>query len=133
MAANVDEPKYDAMSAELKDIIRAEDKDQVYIDCKGRFPADVEGVSFEYFPKNRAIPSLFFPFNGGNYQSPLVALKVKINLQIKIFLIYFYFVVKVTPVTRGTLLHIECRAWFEGVTHSGRDKDGLMQFEVLVR
>ena len=77
-AANVDDPEYDAMSEELKEIIRtAGDADQVYIDCKGRFPADVEGVSLEYFPANRAIPSYFFPFSGGNYQSPLVAVKVK--------------------------------------------------------
>ena len=77
MAANVDEPEYAAMSAGLKDIIRSENKDQVYIDCRGRFPADVEGMSLEYFPKNRAIPSFYFPFSGGNYQSPLVAIKVK--------------------------------------------------------
>ena len=114
-AADVDKPEYNAMSAELKQIIRNEgDKDQVYIDCKGRFPADVEGVSLVYFPSNRAIPSFYFPFSGGNYQSPLVA-------------------VKVTPATKGALIHIECRAWFEGVIHSGKEKAGLTQFEVLVR
>jgi len=114
-AANVDDPEYDAMTEELKEIIRTSgDADQVYIDCKGRFPADVEGVGLEYFPANRAIPSYFFPFSGGNYQSPLVA-------------------VKVAPVLKGTLIHIECRAWFEGVVHSGKEKAGLTQFEVLVR
>jgi len=114
-AADVDAPEYKDMSEELKEIIRTSgDADQVYIDCKGRFPADVEGVGLEYFPANRAIPSYFFPFSGGNYQSPLVA-------------------VKVTPVIKGALVHIECRAWFEGVIHSGKEKAGLTQFEVLVR
>ena len=79
-AANVDAPEYKDMSEELKEIIRTSgDTDQVYIDCKGRFPADVEGVNLTYFPANRAIPSYFFPFSGGNYQSPLVAVKVKQN------------------------------------------------------
>ena len=76
-ASNINNPEYDEMSDELKDIIRtAGDKDQVYIDCKGRFPADLDGMSLEYFPKNRAIPTFYFPFRGGNYQSPLVAVKV---------------------------------------------------------
>ena len=82
-AANVDDPEYDAMTEELKEIIRTSgDADQVYIDCKGRFPADVEGVSLEYFPANRAIPSYFFPFSGGNYQSPLVAVKVRAQIKL---------------------------------------------------
>jgi len=60
-AANVDDPEYDAMSEELKEIIRtSNDTDQVYIDCKGRFPADVEGVNLTYFPANRAIPKQSF-------------------------------------------------------------------------
>lgn len=84
-AANVDDPEYDDMSKELKEIIRtSNDTDQVYIDCKGRFPADVEGVSLEYFPANRAIPTYFFPFSGGNYQSPLVAVKVRAKVKLSL-------------------------------------------------
>merc|ERR1719167_631459 len=55
----------------------------------------------------------YFPFKGGNYHSPLVAIKV-------------------TPKTDGQLLHVECRAWFDGVEHVTKDKMGLVQFEVHV-
>jgi sodium/potassium-transporting ATPase subunit beta len=115
-AAEVDQPEYDDMTDDLKDIIRGEgDADQVYIDCKGRFPADQENIDIEFFPKNQAFPSYYFPFLGGNYQSPLVAIKVN------------------TARSNGALMHLECRAWFQGVIHSGKEKAGLTQFEILIR
>ena len=43
---------------------------------RGRFPADREGMSLTYFPENQGIPLKYFPFQGGNYHSPLVAVKV---------------------------------------------------------
>jgi hypothetical protein len=30
------------------------------------------------------------------------------------------------------IIHVECKAWFEGVVHSSRDKEGLTQFEIFI-
>jgi len=118
--AELNTTKYDDMTDSLKEKIRAErdltEKGHskfVHMDCRGRFPADLEGMSVEYFPSNQGIPLKYFPFQGGNYHSPLVALKV-------------------TPKILGQLLHIECRAWFHGVDHDKKHKSGLTQFEVFV-
>lgn len=97
--------------------------DNVWINCEGRYPADQEALDagMEYFPKSRAIPAKYFPYTGGkeisgnNYHSPLVAIKIT-----------------PTPATLGQLIHIECRAYFEGVIHNTKDKMGLVQFEVLI-
>ena len=35
-----------------------------------------EALSFSYYPANQGIPLKYFPFRGGNYQAPLVAIKV---------------------------------------------------------
>jgi len=48
-------------------------------------------------------------------------------------MLVYLIIVQVSPVIKGALVHIECRAWFEGVIHSGKEKAGLTQFEVLVR
>jgi len=97
--------------------------DNVWINCAGRYAADKEALAagLEYFPKSRAIPAKYFPYTGGkeisgnNYHSPLVAIKIS-----------------PTAATMGQLIHIECRAYFEGVIHNTKDKMGLVQFEVLV-
>ena len=31
----------------------------------------------------------------------------------------------------GQLIHLECRAWFDGVVHDTKDKLGLLQYELL--
>jgi len=107
------------MSKELKDKIKSENTDNVfannvYMDCKGRYAADREALTLTYFPENQGLPIKYFPFTGGNYQSPLVAVKVSSN-------------------AIGQLLHIECRAWFHEVKHVTKDKVGLIQFEVLIK
>jgi len=100
------------------------DKNNVWINCEGRFAADKEAlVDLEYFPKSRAFPAHYFPFTGGaelkdlnppkNYHSPLVAIKIN-------------------PTNVGQLLHVECRAYYKGVIHNTKDKTGLVQFEVLI-
>jgi hypothetical protein len=40
--------------------------------------------------------------------------------------------VQVTPKEQymGQLIHMECRAWFDGVVHDTKDKLGLVQFEL---
>merc|ERR1719369_2537092 len=32
----------------------------------------------------------------------------------------------------GQLVHVECRAWFDGVKHNARDKTGMVMFEVTL-
>jgi len=108
------DPKYDKMSQRLKDIIvKSSNRDYIWIDCFGRYAADQEVFSIDYFPENQGIPTKYFPFSGGNYHAPLVALKVRENKE-----------------AWGQLQHIECRAWFDGVEHITKDKAGLVQFEV---
>lgn len=114
--AELDDPKYADMTDTLKQKIKADGGDQashVYMDCKGRFPADTQDVTLTYYPENQGLPLRYFPFKGGNYQSPMVA-------------------VKVAGTNLGQLLHIECRAWFDEVVHSSKDKLGLIQFEVYI-
>jgi len=95
------------------------DKNNVWINCEGRYPADKEALeNMEYLPASRAIPVTYFPFTGGpgttdkNYHSPLVAIRIK-------------------PTNIGQLLHVECRAYFQGVIHKTKEKMGLVQFEVM--
>jgi len=123
----IDQEDVDAKDfpAELKEHWETQtDKDNVWINCEGRFPADKEALKdMKYFPASRAIPSKYFPFKGGaelkdvenpkNYHSPLVALKIQ-------------------PTNVGQLLHVECRAYYKGVKHNTKDKIGLVQFEVLI-
>jgi len=129
---NLEDEKYDKMSEGLKQRIKANDdlndKDYVYIDCFGRYAADKEALSITYFPENQGLPSAFFPYTGGNYHAPLVAIQVDLGHngatcskdRSRPYL----------ASSCGQLVHIECRAWFDGVEHSTKDKAGLVQFEV---
>jgi len=117
--ADLDSPTYADMTDELKTKIRETEgttgnATNVYMDCKGRYDADREALTLTYFPENQGLPMKYFPFAGGNYQSPLVA-------------------VKISSTTIGQLLHIECRAWFHDVKHVTKDKEGLIQFEVQIK
>jgi len=114
--ANLEDEAYDKMSTDLKNkIMKATDTNMIWVDCFGRYAADKEAFKVEYFPENQGIPIKYFPFKGGNYQAPLVAIKLKENKE-----------------HWGQLQHIECRAWFDGVHHSTKDKAGLVQFEVQI-
>lgn len=111
-----DDEKYAKMSTTLKNkIMKSADHNMVWIDCFGRYAADKEAFQFEYYPDNQGIPVKHFPFKGGNYQAPLIALKLTEN-----------------KAAWGQLQHIECRAWFDGVHHDTKDKAGLVQFEVQI-
>lgn len=117
--ADLDSPTYADMTDELKTKIRETEgttgnATNVYMDCKGRYDADREALTLTYFPENQGLPMKYFPFAGGNYQSPLVA-------------------VKISSTSIGQLLHIECRAWFHDVKHVTKDKEGLIQFEVQIK
>jgi len=96
----------------------------VYINCAGRYAADKEALEggLEYFPKNRGLPISYFPYQGkgkgagGNFHAPLVA-------------------VRITPKEEhaGQLIHIECRAYYEGVKHVTKTKEGMVMFELQIK
>jgi len=111
------DPAYDGMSGELREKIRRspEASEKIWIDCQGRYPADREAADFIYYPADQGIPTKYFPYRGGSYQAPLLALKIRQTHKEQHW---------------GQLLHIECRAWYEGVVHDTKDKAGLVQFEV---
>jgi len=114
------EDNTDVYKATTKDPETGEDTENehvhnIYVDCFGRYPADKESVQLEFYPATQNLPLKYFPYTGGNYHSPMVA-------------------VKVTPgeKAKGQLLHIECRAYFHGVEHSTKEKAGLALFEVYI-
>jgi len=53
---------------------------------------------------------------GGNYHAPLVA-------------------VKISPREGhgGQLIHIECRAYYDGVKHVTKTKEGMVMFELQIK
>lgn len=113
MTQTLEDPAYNKMSDQLKNIIvKSSNRDFVWVDCFGRFAADQEAFLVDYYPANQGIPIKYFPFHGGSYHQPLVAIKLREN-----------------KAAWGQLQHLECRAWFEGVTHNTKDKIGLVQFE----
>jgi len=118
--ANLDDAQYDRMSDKLKEIIRnAENKDQVWLDCQGRYPADNEALAVEFFPKSQGIPIINYPYRGGNYHSPVVAVKLRTD-QLMLQQV-------------GQLIHVECRVWFDGVIHDTKEMAGLVRFELMLK
>ena len=77
-AFTVEDAEYeDEMTDELKEIIKTEsDKNQIWFDCKGRFAADKEALNMTFYPSSQGIPLKYFPFQGGYYEPPLVAVKL---------------------------------------------------------
>jgi hypothetical protein len=107
-------------------------KDSVYIMCEGLMPADKESVKIEVFPKSGLpnapiglgkIPLKYFPYSQyrkdadgrGANEAPMIAVQVA-DLQ----------------KANGRLIHVMCKAFFDGVVHSKKDKAGLVQFEVFL-
>ena len=78
---DIDKEQYVDLTDELKDIIKTtEDKNQIWLDCQGRFAADKERVDMTFFPQSQGIPIKYFPFRGGDaYQPPLVAVRLNMN------------------------------------------------------
>jgi len=109
-----------AMPEELQTHIKAQtnNKDQVWVDCQGKYPADKEILedAVTYFPKSKGFPSFYFPYKGQkNYVSPLVA--VKFNPK---------------KAAIGQLIHVECRAWAQNIGYNRRDKIGIAVFELHI-
>merc|ERR1712059_105569 len=99
----------------------------VWIDCNGRYAADKEALKdrITYFPASRAIPIKYFPYQG----------KVKNKETGKIEKAYHSppVAIQVDPKELGQLVHIECRAYYDGVKHVTKTKEGLVQFEVQIK
>jgi len=121
----------DAPTLKIFDAIKnADKKDRVYINCEGSYPADKEGVKINVFPSAELstddgplnglgyIPLKYFPYSqfrkGGN-ESPMIAVQFS-GLEN----------------AKGRLIHVMCKAFFDGVIHSKKDKAGLVQFEVFL-
>lgn len=106
----------DEMPQELKDHIKTQaDKNQVWIECHGEYPADRESLGkIEYFPKSRGIPQYYFPYmNQKGYQSPVVAVKFE-------------------NAKKNQLLHVECRAWAKNIGYHKRDRIGINHMEIHI-
>ena len=99
-------------------------KNKVWVDCRGRYAADQEVVdkAMKYFPEDQGFDVKYFPFAGNkgedkkDYQSPLVAVQFDIPEE-----------------NVGQLIHVECRAYYQGVKHETKSKAGLVQFEVMLK
>ena len=89
--------------------------DQVWVECHGENPADIEGLGeIKYFPESQGFPAKHFPFkNQKGYQSPLVA-------------------VQFLNAAQRQMLHIECRAWAANIGYDRRHKIGINRFGLLI-
>lgn len=88
---------------------------QVWVDCHGENPADVEGIGrIKYYPEEAGFQGKYFPYmNEDGYVSPLIAVQF------------------MEPIA-GQLLHVECRAYANNIKYDKRDKIGIAHFELLV-
>jgi len=97
------------------------DKNQIFVDCQGRYPADQEAmtVGMTYKPSTQGFPAKYFPYKGNKdkYHSPLVAVQFDTSRMENYI---------------GQLIHVECRAYYKGVVHTTKTKTGMVQFEVLI-
>jgi len=131
-------PKMTGKDAELpqtiKDLINKlketnEHENKIWVDCSGRYPADQEALSdLEYFPASQSFDTKYFPYEGRGrwdsvkqewektYHAPLIAIKIKPSLE-----------------NVGQLVHIQCKAYYQNVFHSAKEKQGMVQFEVQVK
>eukprot|EP00096_Caligus_rogercresseyi_P004828 TRINITY_DN19369_c0_g1_i1.p1 TRINITY_DN19369_c0_g1~~TRINITY_DN19369_c0_g1_i1.p1 ORF type:complete len:336 (+),score=103.91 TRINITY_DN19369_c0_g1_i1:270-1277(+) len=105
----------DAPEELLTHVKAIEDKEQVWINCRGENPGDREALgSLAYYPSSRGFPDRYFPYtNQPDYISPVVA-------------------VQFLEPTVGRLLHIECRAWAKNIVYSRMDRLGIVHLELMI-
>lgn len=107
----------DDMPQSLRDHINAQSDDsQVWVECHGENPADVEALAgkIKYYPETQGYPSYYFPYlQQDGYVSPVVAVQFE-NV----------------PVNQ--LIHIECRAWALNIGYNRRDRIGINHLEIMV-
>jgi len=108
----------------MKDLATAGYPNKVLVKCEGEYPADKEILEdkLEVFPqqdgmKNTAeIPLKYFPYDKyrkDGKENPLVAIQFK-------------------GLEPGRLVHVICKAYYDGVIHSKKDKAGLVKFNVML-
>lgn len=97
------------------------DQDQIFVDCQGRYAADKEAMEqgMTYTPTTQGFPAKYFPYKGNKekYHSPLVAVQFDTS-KLEAFI--------------GQMIHVECRAYYQGVIHTTKTKTGMVQFEILI-
>lgn len=107
------------MPQELKTHINAQaNKNQVWVHCQGKYPADKEMLKggINYFPSSQGFPNYYCPYKGqSDYVSPLVAVQFTPNQK-----------------ALGQMVHVECRAWAPNIGYSRRDKIGISVFEIQI-
>jgi len=106
--------KWNSMPESLKQHIEQQtDKKQVWVECHGQYPADVESLGQpKYYPASQGFAKIYFPYkNQKGYESPLVA-------------------VQFPDAKRNQLLHVECRAWAQNIGYDKRDRIGINLFEL---
>jgi len=129
----------DTTSQKFMDAIEdAKFPNKVLVNCEGDYPADKEILvdSMNLMPKDEEMKTVkhgaeidlrYFPYdkyrvdkdgNGFN-ENPLIAIQFK-NLD-------------KNAMMKDRLIHIVCKAYYDGVVHSKKDKAGLVKFEVRFR
>lgn len=107
----------DDMPKTLRDHISAQvDDSQVWVECHGENPADVEALAgkISYYPPTQGYPNYYFPYKQQDgYVNPVVAVQFK-------------------DVPVNQLIHIECRAWAKNIGYNRRDRIGINHLEIMV-
>merc|ERR1711899_190187 len=110
----------DAATLKIFDAIKAADKKGVKINVFPSAGLSTQDDKGNAVPLNGLgyIPLKYFPYSqfrkGGN-ESPMIAVQFS-GLEN----------------AKGRLIHVMCKAFFDGVIHSKKDKAGLVQFEVFL-
>ena len=111
----------------MEDLATAGYPNKVLVKCEGEYPADKEILNghMDIFPKQDGIantaeiPLKYFPYDKyrkDGKENPLVAIQFK----------------DLDPL-KGRLLHVICKAYYDGVIHSKKDKAGLVKFNVMLK
>jgi len=95
--------------------LQPNERNQVWVDCRGEQPLDVENIGPIQYASKRGFPTYYFPYlNVKDYLSPLVAIRLE------------------RPNPR-IMISVECRAWAKNIIYAGgRDRTGSVRFEVMI-
>lgn len=118
------DPSSKALLAELKALGYPK---EIFIKCEGEYPADKEALEGNLFvyPKKEGIthaagiPLEYFPyskFRKGKNENALVAIQFD---GLKNY--------------EGRIIHVICKAYYDGVVHSKKNKAGLVKFEMYLK
>ena len=93
----------------------AKDKNQVWIECRGKNSNDVDNIGrVSYYPSTQGFPNLYFPYlKQANYHSPLVAMQFE------------------NP-KYNEIIKIHCRVWAKNIQYDRKLKLGFCDFRLLI-